>query len=121
MVTNEQLVRIQELIQKRLSNRKIAQLVGVSHQTVGNYRKKRGALRHERGETTYHICPQCRNAVEFPCRACQAKEVAEWGRVYDWEDEEDLELQLEGEHLERYLEGRALTREEWHEKIRGES
>ncbi len=104
------------LAERRLSQRKIAESIGVSRGTVGavasgkrpdRLMPRRAADYDESLKPTGppQRCPSCGGMVYMPCRVCQTRAAMAKKRLPQWPFgplEESLGLELKGSYLRRY-------------------
>ena len=102
--------------EKKLSQRKIAKLTGVSRGTIGaiaaGKRPNYEQLRRERADTLPRPagpprrCPRCGAMVQLPCMACHIRHLTRSGQGIPrfTNPESLLELELRGKHRTRYEE-----------------
>jgi len=104
------------LNERRLSQRKIAELIGVSRGTVGAVASgKRPDRLQPRRAADYdeslkpsgppRRCPSCGGMVYMPCRVCQTRAAIAEKRPPQWQFsplEEPLGLELKDNYLRRY-------------------
>jgi transcriptional regulator with XRE-family HTH domain len=105
------------LSEKKLSQRKIARLVGVSRGTIGaiaaGRRPDYAALRKpdddaEKPSGPPERCPGCGGMVYLPCRLCRTRVAIKTYAPPRWQDAiEPLGLNLRPDHYARYQQVRA--------------
>ena len=108
------------LAEEKLSQRKIALLVGVARNTVdaiasGKHHNPDAVGPDDDGEPRElpQRCPQCGGLVYPPCRLCRMRRLSRFRRLPAQSDacnDAPIDLQLKQEHQRRYEEVRANRR-----------
>lgn len=110
--------KVRELVlEKKLSQRKVADMTGVSRKVVAEivrgkwHAKQRRRKKQAEEPRPVGRCPECGVVVSLPCRACHVRRLQAAGKLSPLPGPEDgpPRIELAGAERARYLEVRAAA------------
>lgn len=114
MISNSVIAQIERLLDSNLSQRKIAETLGVSNTTVSRVAsRKRSQIdlsdQIDKAQGPLVRCPKCGGRTRMPCAYCQITEIERTVKIYpaDLQPAEEFRVELVGEQRRRYEKIRA--------------